>query len=185
MVAKPLAIVAVAAVLCLAVAGGQVPRGSRGHGTVPTGSCNESRIRTFLSGMSQGAGNTPGGSEFACRRVGAGRSAMVLVYSSDRDSCGAAGCTLLVLRPDRGLGYIVIGRIVMLWLPIRVLDSKSHGFYDLVAPVAGGGILPGYNAEFTYDGKSYPISGPSGTELPADSPLGTVVISKTTPIEVM
>lgn len=178
---------AIAAVflICSAVARGQAAPVAGSHDPVLVRSCRLANIRTFLSGMSQGAGNYPGGGEFACRRVGTGSSAMVLVYASGPASCGSGGCTLLVLAPNRYLGYIVLGRILIVRLPIRVLKSKSHGFHDLVAFVEGGGIIPGYNARFSYNGKSYPISGPSGTELPAGSPLGTIVISMTTPVEVM
>ncbi|MGH9467457.1 MAG: hypothetical protein ACRD1Y_08875 [Terriglobales bacterium] len=47
-----------------------------------------------------------------------------------------------------------------------------------MAAVAGGGMVPGYNAKLTYDGKNYPSGGSAGVEIPRGGTLGTVVISK-------
>lgn len=147
--------------------------------------CNDASIRTFLSGMAQGAGNFPGGDEYVCREIGEGASAELLVYSTGQASCGSGGCTLLELAPDPDVGYLVLGRSVTVRLPIRVLPTKTHGRYDLVVFIEGGGIIPGYNVKLTYDGKSYPFGASNAPEVPKGSPLGQVVISLSTPTEVM
>ncbi|MFZ3201855.1 MAG: hypothetical protein WA175_11985 [Candidatus Acidiferrales bacterium] len=40
-------------------------------------------------------------------------------------------------------------------LPIRVLATKSNGWYDISVRVQGGGIQPGYEAKLSFDGKTY------------------------------
>lgn len=156
----------------------RVSRAQSAGEPVSVRSCNDTAIRTFLSGMAQGARDYPGGANYVCRGVGTGPSAEVLIYENDKDSCGSGGCTLLVLVPNSDLGYLVVGDIRTVWAPIRVLKSKTHGLFDLVGHVAGGGIIPGHNAKLSYDGKSYPPGGSSGTRIPSGSPLGTMVISR-------
>lgn len=148
-------------------------------------SCNESGIRTFLSGWIQGRGDFPGGADFVCREIGVGPSTEALVYLAGPLWCGSGGCRLLVLAPEPDVGYIVVGHVATVRLPIRVLKNRTHGRNDLVVFVEGGGVIPGYNARLAYDGKSYPISGYSGTELPDGSQLGAVVISISTPTSPM
>ena len=56
--------------------------------------------------------------------------AQVIVYFTDQRSCGTSGCTSLILRPQ-GSSYKVVTSISTGWPPIRVLETKSHGWHDL------------------------------------------------------
>lgn len=170
---KFLILIAIAAVTLIP---SQLAR-SQGSRARPVGStvrverCNAISIRTFLGGWSQGA------IDFTCREVSMGPTVEILVYLNDPSDCGTGGCTLLALTPSVERGYNVVGDIRTVRAPIRVLKTKTHGLFDLVGFVAGGGIIPGYNAKLTYDGKSYPPGGSSGAEIPPGGSLGTVVIS--------
>jgi hypothetical protein len=81
-----------------------------------------------------------------------------IVYVAGRSWCGSGGCTTLVLARDAS--YKVVTKITITRLPIRVLPTKSHGWHDLAVWVQGGGNPRGYEAELSFDGKSYP-SNPS------------------------
>jgi len=82
-----------------------------------------------------------------------------IVYITDPDWCGTGGCTALILEPENS-SYRIITETTIVHLPIRVLETKSHGWRDLGVWVQGGGIQPGYEAKLSYDGKTYP-SNPS------------------------
>jgi len=79
----------------------------------------------------------------------------IVVYVHGRTWCGSGGCTMWILEPD-GTSFKVIGKVTIVRLPIRVLQSKSHGHRDIGVWVQGGGIQPGYEALLRFDGKSYP-----------------------------
>jgi len=79
----------------------------------------------------------------------------VIVYFTDQNSCGSGGCTTLILA-SADSSYKVITSITIGWPPIRILDSKSNGWHDLGVWVQGGGVLPGYEAKLSFDGKAYP-----------------------------
>jgi hypothetical protein len=79
----------------------------------------------------------------------------VIVYFTDKYSCGSGGCTALILAPE-GLSYKVITSITIARLPIRVLTTKSNGWHDISVWVHGGGVQPGYEAILSFDGKTYP-----------------------------
>jgi hypothetical protein len=78
----------------------------------------------------------------------------VIVYLTDQNSCGSGGCTTLILTP-KGSSYRVVTSITIVRLPIRVLATKSHRWHDIGVWVQGGGIQPGYEAELSFDGKTY------------------------------
>jgi hypothetical protein len=83
----------------------------------------------------------------------------VIVYLSGRGWCGTGGCNMLILAPE-GTSYRVVTKTTITRLPIRVLATKSNGWHDISVVLAGGGIQPGYEAELSFDGKTYP-SNPS------------------------
>src|SRR5208282_1408183 len=83
----------------------------------------------------------------------------VIVYLSSDGWCGTGGCTMLILAPE-DTSYRVVTKTTITRLPIRVLATKSNGWHDISVVVAGGGIQPGYEAELSFDGKTYP-SNPS------------------------
>ena len=103
----------------------------------------------------------------------------VIVYVSGRAWCGTGGCVMLILAHE-GESYRVVTETTITRPPIRVLATKSNGWHDISVLVAGGGVQPGYEAELSFDGKTYP-SNPS--VLPA-RPLkkkvrGKIVMSAT------
>jgi hypothetical protein len=98
------------------------------------------------------------------------RGGQVIVYFTDRHSCGTGGCTTLILAPQ-GSSYRVVTSITIGWPPIRVLRTTSHGWHDLAMWVEGGGIQPGYEAELSFNGKTYP----SNPSVPPARRLGVMV----------
>jgi hypothetical protein len=79
----------------------------------------------------------------------------VIVYFTDRNSCGSSGCTTLILAA-KGSSYKVVTSIPIAWAPIRILNTKSNGWHDLGVWVQGGGIQPGYEAKLSFNGNTYP-----------------------------
>jgi hypothetical protein len=59
----------------------------------------------------------------------------VIVYFTDRRSCGSSGCTTLILSPE-GSSYKVVTSIPAARPPIRILDTKSNGW--LLRLIEGG-----------------------------------------------
>ena len=82
-------------------------------------------------------------------------SHQVIVYFTSNDWCGSGGCTMLVLSPE-GSSLKVITRTTITRPPIRVLASKSNGWHDISVWVQGGGIMLGYEAKLSFNGKRYP-----------------------------
>lgn len=77
-----------------------------------------------------------------------------IVYLSGDGWCGSGGCTMLVLIPQER-SYKLVARLMIARPPIRVLTKKSHGWYGIAFWMQGGGIQPGYEAEFSFNGKTY------------------------------
>jgi len=77
-----------------------------------------------------------------------------IVYFSGDGWCGSGGCTMLILAPQES-SYRVVARFTITWPPIRVLATKSHGWHGIAVWIQGGGIQPGYEAEFSFNGKTY------------------------------
>lgn len=93
-----------------------------------------------------------------------------VAYLTGRGWCGSGGCRLLVMT-QQGPSYKVITMIPAVKLPIRVLESKSHGWRDLSVFIQGGGIIRGYDEIVRFDGNGYrepsdvaPASGAKGTK---------------------
>jgi hypothetical protein len=80
----------------------------------------------------------------------------VVVYIVGEKWCDSGGCPMLVLTPD-GSSYRLVTKTTITNTPIRVLDTSSFGWRDLGVWVSGG-PYPGYEAELSFDGKSYPLN---------------------------
>jgi len=80
---------------------------------------------------------------------------MIVVYLRGSEWCGSGGCGMLVLE-ESGSFYKVIGDEAVVQLPIRLGDHTSHGMPDLIVHVQGGGLIKGYDAELSFNGRSYP-----------------------------
>jgi hypothetical protein len=66
----------------------------------------------------------------------------------------------MLILASEGTSFKVVTETTITRPPIRVLATKSNGWHDISVLVAGGGIQPGYEAELSFDGKTYP-SNPS------------------------
>jgi len=86
-------------------------------------------------------------------------SPQAIVYLLDKQFCGTGGCPTLILTQDKD-SWRIVTEVSISRPPIRVLPTTSHGWHDIAVFVAGGGILPGYEAKLRFDGKTYP-SNPS------------------------
>lgn len=83
--------------------------------------------------------------------------------------CGTGGCDTMVFG-EGGHGLELVARISATRPPIAIADTTTMGWRDLVVHVAGGGILPGYDAKLRFDGSSYPSN---ATVDPAEPLKGT------------
>ncbi len=102
----------------------------------------------------------------------------VVVYVAGHAWCGSGGCTMLILRPD-GVSFTVIARTTITRPPIRVLQTATNGWHDVGVWVQGGGILAGYTAVLSFNGKAYasnPIV-PPARKLAGDAD-GEIIIPK-------
>ena len=71
--------------------------------------------------------------------------AMATTDSGQADLCGSGGCALYVLSLST-TGYRQVASISISRPPVRVLPTFTHGWHDISVLVAGGGIIPGYEA---------------------------------------
>jgi hypothetical protein len=102
-----------------------------------------------------------------------------IVYITGREWCGSGGCTTLVLTRENS-DYRVVARIPITRLPIRVLADTSHGWRKIGAWMQGGGIQPGYEAELSFDGRTYHLNPSiSPARRLAKKAAGEVVVSST------
>jgi hypothetical protein len=116
----------------------------------------ERSLETFLQDYSRDSvlGEGKAANYFSASVDLHGNGGQIIVYLADRYSCGSGGCTTLILTPE-GSSYRIVTRITIVQLPIRVLATKSNGWYDISVWVQGGGIQPGYEAKLSFDGKTY------------------------------
>lgn len=91
---------------------------------------------------------------------GDGRDELI-VHVAGPAVCGTGGCNTVILAPQ-GEGYRMVADISITNPPIRVADSRTHGWRDLIVEVGGGGG-PSGPVLLRYDGEHYP-------EDPSDRP---------------
>jgi hypothetical protein len=82
-----------------------------------------------------------------------------IAYLISNGLCGSGGCAMFILEP-KGDSWTIVTRMTITRPPIYVLSDMSHGWHSIGVWVQGGGIQPGYEAELSFDGKTYP-SNPS------------------------
>jgi hypothetical protein len=102
-----------------------------------------------------------------------------LVYISGREWCGSGGCNLWILTP-RSRSWRMVTQTTITWPPIRVLNTKTHGWRDVAVFVAGGGIIPGHEVALRFNGRSYPTNPSMVPATTGRRPSGTMVISRQT-----
>ena len=78
-----------------------------------------------------------------------------IVHLAGPSVCGTGGCSTLVFTEVDGV-LRLLTRITVTRPPIVIAESTTNGWRDLIAHVAGGGILPGHDARLRYDGSTYP-----------------------------
>lgn len=98
-----------------------------------------------------------------------------LVYVSGQRWCGSGGCMLLILEPSDST-FKVLGKVTIVQLPIRLLSSTKYGHPDIGVTVAGGGILEGYEAVLSFNGKNYPRNPSLPPSLKVTAAQGEVII---------
>jgi hypothetical protein len=76
------------------------------------------------------------------------------VYLISGAYCGSGGCNLMIFTQHGGSWHEVADMSVTN-PPIRVLESRTRGWNDLIVFVAGGGSR-GYMALLRFNGRSYP-----------------------------
>lgn len=122
-------------------------------------------LRAFVRAQSPPLGWERGTTyNVALARLGPGPELDAVVYIQGRFWCGSGGCPMLVLAPRGRSGWSLVSQTTIVWTPIAVLPSRSHGWRDLAVWVEGGGILPGYMALVPFDGHAY---APNPTVPPA------------------
>lgn len=100
-----------------------------------------------------------------------------IVYVSGPDWCGSGGCNLWILTPHAGAWQMVTSTTITR-PPIRILETRSHGWRDISVFVAGGGILPGHEAVLRFDGSSYPANPSMVGAVSGRRPRGQTIISR-------
>jgi hypothetical protein len=98
------------------------------------------------------------------------------------DLCGSGGCDLYVLSLTP-TGYRQVTGISISRPPIRVLRTISHGWHDLGVLVAGGGVIPAYEARLRFDGHSYPSNPTASPSTCLENAAGKTVIRADLPAE--
>jgi hypothetical protein len=81
-------------------------------------------------------------------------------------NCGTGGCYLLILTP-KGSSYSIVGGLTLARLPIRVLNSTSHGWRSLAMQIRGGGA-PSHEARIEFDGDIYRRLGEVEEQTPGE-----------------
>jgi hypothetical protein len=107
-----------------------------------------------------------------------GKTEEDIVYVSGDRWCGSGGCTMLILQPTKST-FKVLGRVTIVQLPIRLLPSVHNGHPDIGVIVQGGGILQGYEAVLSFDGKRYPTNPSMRPARKATAMGGKVIIANT------
>lgn len=97
-----------------------------------------------------------------------------LVYMISGDACGTGGCSLYIYTPEQGSWY-QHGSLTVTNPPIRVLNTRTHGWRDLAVRVSGGGARP-HDAIIRQGRMTYP-SNPSMAPALSPGAAGRVVIT--------
>jgi hypothetical protein len=105
------------------------------------------------------------------------RQTQVIVRLMGRSWCGSGGCETLILNDD-GRAFHLVSKISVTQLPIRVLETRSHGWRDLGVEVSGGGILTAYEARLSFNGAAYPSNPTTPPSEPLKRAMGRMVIAE-------
>lgn len=89
---------------------------------------------------------------------GDGRDEAV-VWARDSSDCGSGGCDLYVFVRDKS-GWRRLSSTFITRPPIKILPTSTHGWRDLAAWEAGGGIERPFEARLRFNGHNYEIQWP-------------------------
>jgi len=73
--------------------------------------------------------------------------------------CGSGGCALYIYTPE-GASWREVAELTIVNAPVRLLNTRSRGWYDLAVHVRGGGVEIPQEARIRFDGRTY-ASNPS------------------------
>jgi hypothetical protein len=101
-----------------------------------------------------------------------------IVHTAGPRACGTGGCPTHIFLRREG-GYNLVSTILLTRPLIIASQRRTHGWINLIVFVAGGGIMPGYYAELSFDGSTYPesASGKFAKEVKGQ-PQGVVLIKR-------
>lgn len=88
-----------------------------------------------------------------------------VVLLRDPGWCGSGGCTMLILKGSEA-GYDVISRSTVTHTPVRVAESTSHGWRDIIVSSDGADRI------MHFSGDAYPLNPsmqPEASPAPAES----------------
>ncbi len=134
------------------------------------------KLTKFLINYVENAGGDPTNTKYVAAYVSLSGAPQneVIVYLTGSFWCGTGGCTMLVLAPEKD-HFILVSTTTISRTPIRVLNSAHNGWHDIGVWVEGGGISPGFEAQLTFNGTTYP-GNPSGQQPTKNAP-GTTAIA--------
>jgi hypothetical protein len=82
-----------------------------------------------------------------------------IVYLMSRGYCGTGGCSVFIYRAT-GRSWWRIARMTVSHLPIRVLNTRTHGWRDLAVSQRElrGEHFVRYEARLRFNGRTYPLN---------------------------
>jgi hypothetical protein len=83
-----------------------------------------------------------------------------IVWARGASRCGSGGCDLEIFVRGKS-GWRLRSFTSVTRPPIKLLKSRTHGWRDLAALEAGGGIVRPYEARLRFNGKDYEIESPA------------------------
>ena len=89
--------------------------------------------------------------------AGAGEELVVYVSGPQGSWCGTGGCMMLILEPFQS-SFNVLGKVLAVQLPIRLLPSMEFRHPDIGVQVEWAAPPMDYEAVLSFNGTNYPVS---------------------------
>ena len=86
---------------------------------------------------------------------------------------------MLIIVESSASSFRVLGRAILVQLPVFLMPSMTHGYPDIGVGVRGIRVGSEYVAELSYDGISYPRNASSRPARPVKGIKGKVIIANT------
>lgn len=100
-----------------------------------------------------------------------------IVHFTNEAWCLTGGCTTLVLEPE-GAKFRFHSILLALYLPIRVLETKTNGWREIASRIPGG------ESAVAFNGVRYPGGWYAHRKVARDEP-GKLILDSKTPIQVL